>query len=112
MAPEDDLPFTDVCATSEIPPGRAVAVRAAGRDFLLCHAEGRYYAVAERCTHAAWSLAGGEVRGCELACSLHGARFDLRTGDATRPPASKPLRTFPVRTRGGRIQVQVTPLPR
>ena len=92
--------------------GRAVAFRALGRDFLLCHVDGRYFAVADRCTHAAWSLANGELRGCELVCALHGARFDLRTGAATRPPASKPLRTFPVRTQGDRIEVQITAPPR
>ena len=48
----------------------------------------------------------------DVAGSLHGATFDLRTGAATGLPATKPLRTFPVRTRDGRIQVAVPPPPR
>jgi len=75
----------------------------------VCNVGGAYYAVADRCTHAAWKLGGEPLEGCEIVCTLHGAAFDLRTGEATRPPASKPLRTFPCRSDGGRLLVDVDP---
>jgi 3-phenylpropionate/trans-cinnamate dioxygenase ferredoxin subunit len=113
QAPDaNELPFLDVCSTSDAPLNTVVAVEAPGRKFLIANAGGSFYAVAERCTHAAWSLANSELRGCEIVCALHGARFDLRTGAPTAAPASKPLQVFPLRVRGDRLEVQVTPQPR
>ncbi len=109
-APE--APWLDLCGQDEVPEGSAVGFAANGRELLLCNADGEVWAVAERCTHAAWSLAGSELVGCEIVCALHGARFDLRTGEATARPASKPLATYPVRIENGRIRVRVPPPPR
>ena len=112
MPSAEDLeghPLTDVGPANAVAPGQAVAFDVGGRRFLVCNASGSFYAVADRCSHAAWRLAGSEICGRELVCSLHGARFDLGTGAATRPPASKPLRTFSVRVRDGRLLVRVPP---
>jgi len=105
----DDCPRFDVGPVDGVAPGCVVPFAAGGRRFLVCNAKTGFYAVAERCTHAAWSLAGAELRGEEIVCALHGARFDLRTGHATCPPASKPLRTYAVDVEGGRIRVRVPP---
>ena len=104
--------FLDICATADVPEGAVVAFEARGRSFLVCNAGGNFYAIADRCTHAAWSLAGSDLVGCEIVCGLHGGHFDLRTGEATTPPANKPIRTFAVRTREDRIEVRVTSPPR
>jgi 3-phenylpropionate/trans-cinnamate dioxygenase ferredoxin subunit len=101
-----------VCAVSDVPPDGVLAVAAGGRKVLLCRAQGRFFAFAERCTHAAWCLADSTLHGWEIVCSLHGGRFDLRTGFATGRPATKPLLVFPVRTVAERIEVQVPPPPR
>ena len=79
---------------------------------LVCRVQGELFAVADRCTHAAWCLADSALHGTEIECSLHGGRFDLRTGGATARPATKPLRVFPLRTRGDRVEIRVPPLPR
>jgi len=36
----------------------------------------------------------------------HGARFDLRTGAVTAPPAYEPVAVFPVRVVDGMVQVR------
>ena len=64
------------------------------------------FAVEDRCTHDGESLAGAEVEACQIICPRHGARFDLRTGDALTPPAYEPIRTFNVRQLQGRILVE------
>ncbi|HEV7716723.1 MAG TPA: non-heme iron oxygenase ferredoxin subunit [Steroidobacteraceae bacterium] len=64
------------------------------------------FAVEDRCTHDGESLAGAEVEACQIICPRHGARFDLRTGDALTPPAYEPIRTFNVRQHQGRILVE------
>lgn len=64
------------------------------------------HAVEDRCTHDGESLAGAEIEKCEIICPRHGARFDLRTGEALTPPAYEPIRTFNVRLENGRILVE------
>jgi 3-phenylpropionate/trans-cinnamate dioxygenase ferredoxin subunit len=54
-------------------------------------------------------LAGAEVEKCERICPRHGARFDLRTGDALTPAAYEPIKTFNVREQDGRILVERPP---
>ncbi|NRA58492.1 MAG: Rieske 2Fe-2S domain-containing protein, partial [Phycisphaerales bacterium] len=36
------------------------------------------------------TLGDGTLEGCEIICPRHGARFDIRTGDAVSMPATKP----------------------
>jgi 3-phenylpropionate/trans-cinnamate dioxygenase ferredoxin subunit len=67
---------------------------------------GDYFAIEDVCTHDGGELASGEVRGCEIVCPRHGARFDIRTGAVTAPPAYAPVATFPVRVAGGWIEVR------
>lgn len=64
------------------------------------------FAVEDRCTHDGEPLDGGEIAACEIICPRHGARFDLRSGEALSPPAYEPLRTFPVRIEAGRVLVE------
>ncbi len=78
-----------------------------GREILICRVEDNYFAVASRCTHAAWSLASEPIEGMEIHCTLHGARFDLRDGCPTAGPASKPLATFPIELRNGELYVSL-----
>ena len=47
-----------------------------------------------RCSHAEASLSEGEVYDCKVECPLHGAEFDLKTGEALTLPATKPIATY------------------
>jgi len=39
------------------------------------------FAIADTCSHSEASLSEGDVTGFKIECWLHGAEFDLRTGD-------------------------------
>ena len=51
------------------------------------------------------TLTGGCIEGCEIICPRHGARFDIKTGEALTPPAYEPVATLPVRVENGMVQV-------
>lgn len=72
---------------------------------------GKYYALDDRCTHAESTLSGGEVEDGEIACPLHGARFDLKTGAAITPPATMPVRRHDVKTEGDDVWVKLSDIP-
>ena len=60
------------------------------------------------CTHAKVHLAEGTVIGEEVECPKHNARFDCRTGEATRKPAKDGVRVYPVTVSNGRIAIDLT----
>jgi 3-phenylpropionate/trans-cinnamate dioxygenase ferredoxin subunit len=78
-----------------------------GYLIVVARCGGRLFAVEDRCSHDGESQAGAEIEKCEIICPRHGARFDLRTGDALTPPAYEPIKTFNVREQDGRILVEV-----
>lgn len=52
------------------------------------------FAVEDTCSHSDASLSEGELNGYRIECWLHGAEFDLRTGEAVVPPTVAPLKRF------------------
>lgn len=92
---------------SDLARGRTRAVRVGQRKILICNAGGSFFAVAERCSHAAFSLAGGRLTGFLIECPLHGACFDVRDGSPTRRPAVKPLETYPLERIGETVRIEL-----
>ena len=90
-----------VGSTSELLPGEFKVVFDGDTPIAVYNIDGDYYAIEDTCTHDGGDLAGGEVHGFEVECPRHGARFDLRTGAVTRPPAVVPISRFPVREDDG-----------
>ncbi|MGD2056624.1 MAG: non-heme iron oxygenase ferredoxin subunit [Gammaproteobacteria bacterium] len=98
--------WLDVAAAGEIDEGGMILVDVGGEEVAVFNIAGNYYALADVCTHDGGTLADGTVEGCEIECPRHGARFDIRTGKVTAPPAYEDVRTFPVRVVDGRILVR------
>lgn len=90
-----------VCARGELLPGEFRVVYDGDTPIAVYNIDGQLYAVEDICTHDGGDLAGGEVFGFEVECPRHGARFDLRTGAVTAPPAYEPIASFPVREDDG-----------
>ena len=90
----------EACGLDELPEGSLRQVEVGGESVCLAHHNGRVYAVADMCTHAAASLAEGEIEGDAVECWLHGARFNLATGEVESPPATVPLQTFESKVEG------------
>ena len=98
--------WINVAKTGEIAPGGHRVVDADGTHIAVFNLGGEYCAIEDVCTHDGGELAGGCVIGEEIECVRHGARFNIRTGAVTAPPAYEPVATFPVRVQEGVIQVR------
>jgi 3-phenylpropionate/trans-cinnamate dioxygenase ferredoxin component len=103
--PRSEPEFVVVARLDELAPDTVKAVRAGGRSILLCHSEGRVYAVENVCSHVGEPLECGRMKRGWIACPTHGSRFDLETGEPLNPPATEPIATFPVRVEGGVIAI-------
>jgi 3-phenylpropionate/trans-cinnamate dioxygenase ferredoxin subunit len=53
----------------------------------------------------------GELDGFEVICPRHGARFDIRTGKATKAPAFSDIPSYPVKIDDGTIYIGIKKQP-
>ena len=97
--------FVAVATLADVPAGGKKLVDVGGVPVLLCNTQGRVFAVRNVCSHAEEPLDCGRMRSGWIACPVHGARFDLETGEPMNPPATEPIQTFPVRVVGDTIEV-------
>lgn len=97
---------TQKASGAPLAPGEKRTVRVGDQELLVLRVGDEYFAVSNRCTHAAWPLGNEPVDGMEIVCTLHGARFDVRDGCPTGGPASKPLATYPIELRDGELYVR------
>lgn len=97
--------FVRAARTSEVAPGEMRGVNVEGRAIVVCNVDGRYCAVQDECTHEHFPLSAGQLSGRRLACTLHGACFDVVTGEVLALPAVEDLRTYEVRVEGDEILV-------
>ena len=97
--------YVKVAKTGDIPAGKLRGFQVGLDRVVIAHTEGGFYAVADECTHDSAPISDGRVRGKEIMCTRHGARFDLATGAVTAPPAVAPIDTFPVKVEGDDILV-------
>jgi nitrite reductase/ring-hydroxylating ferredoxin subunit len=99
--------FVKVAVKSEVPPGAVKAVELNGLQVALCNVGGEFFAVHDECTHESFPLSEGTLEGDALVCLLHGARFDVRTGEVLALPAYEALRTYEVAVEGEDVLVAV-----
>ncbi len=92
-----------VCATDELLPGEMKTAFDGDTPILLVNIDGDIYAVEDRCTHEDFELSAGTLEGTQIECALHGAKFDLRTGEALCAPAYVPVVRFPVKVEDGAV---------
>lgn len=97
--------MTTTLAKSELTPGTPKLVMVEGTPVCVAMIDGEVFAIADTCTHSDASLSEGELNGSLIECWLHGAEFDMRTGEAVTPPATAPARKFHVHVDGEDVTI-------
>lgn len=100
-------PWIDAAARDAVAEGEVVGIVAAGRELALYAVDGEVYATSSVCTHGQASLCDGFLEGHEIECPLHQGRFDVRTGSAVGPPATRAVRSYPVKVEAGRVWIAI-----
>ncbi|KWX26258.1 (2Fe-2S)-binding protein [Mycolicibacterium wolinskyi] len=97
-----------VCAVGELRPGGVKRVDV-DPPIALYNIGGTFYATADWCTHDRSSLADeGFVENGQVECGWHFAKFCVRTGAVTAPPATQPLATYSVQVIDDAVYVTVS----
>ncbi|MEJ2369166.1 MAG: non-heme iron oxygenase ferredoxin subunit [Acidobacteriota bacterium] len=97
--------WVKVANVEDIPPeGLEVAVDE--EPVLLVRKDGDVFALYGLCTHQDMELAGGHLEGSEWVCPHHGARFDVKSGEALSMPAVEDLEVYPVKVEDAAVYVK------
>jgi 3-phenylpropionate/trans-cinnamate dioxygenase ferredoxin subunit len=88
--------------------GKSAGFIIEGWPVLVALHNGEHFAILNRCSHAESKFEGGRLRRGNISCPLHGAPFNLRTGQCMAPGVGyRAIRVFPVRLDDGWISVGV-----
>ncbi|MCX6450770.1 MAG: non-heme iron oxygenase ferredoxin subunit [Actinobacteria bacterium] len=90
---------------STLTPGKPVRIVVSGKPVCVTRVGEEVFAVADTCTHSEAALSEGDVTGFKIECWLHGAEFDLRTGEALTLPAVESLEVFSVEKSGDLLTI-------
>ena len=96
-----------VTTVADVPPGEVRTFLVGGRRLAIANAGGSFYAIDDVCTHDGGPLAEGQLEGYTIACPRHGAKFDIRTGQALTMPATEPTAAHEVKVDGGEVYVKL-----
>jgi nitrite reductase/ring-hydroxylating ferredoxin subunit len=96
-----------VASLGELEQQAMVAVEHGGEEIALFKVDGVVYATANVCTHAFARLTDGFLDGDCIECPVHQALFNVRGGEAIAGPATEALKTYPCRTEGDDIWVDI-----
>lgn len=97
--------FVAVANLQDLPAGTKKLVVASNVEIVLCNTRDTIFAVENLCSHAHEKLDCGKMKNGWISCPVHGARFDLETGQPINPPATMPIRVYDVRVVGDTIEV-------
>jgi nitrite reductase/ring-hydroxylating ferredoxin subunit len=92
-----------VAALEDVPPGEGFLVEVGDVPIALWNVEGTIYATDDTCSHEEASLSEGDLWGEVVECPLHGAQFDVTSGEVLSLPAVFPIKTYPVKVEGDSI---------
>ena len=86
--------------------GKPVRIEKDGESICVARIGDEVFAIGDTCSHSDASLSEGDVTDFKIECWLHGAEFDLRTGDALTPPAVMPVQKYSVRVDGDSVTIE------
>ncbi len=91
---------------SELAKKRPITKKISGKRVALVRTGKEIFAFDDVCTHEFTFLSEEQVLEHEIECLLHGARFDLATGEARSLPATEPIEVYPTRVVNGKVEVK------
>ena len=99
--------WVKAAAVNEVLPGKAKFIEAEGLQVALFNVGGSFHAIDNACSHVGGSLAEGSLEGEQVECPWHGARFNVKTGQALSAPASGDVAAYKVRVSGPDVEIEV-----
>ena len=97
--------WIDIGPLADFPNNGRRVIEIDGQSIIVFNLAGQFYALEDRCSHDDSPLHEGEIEGDEIICPWHGARFCLKTGAVTEPPAYEDIKAYQLRIVDARVQL-------
>lgn len=94
-------------AFSQLVQNKPVRLEKNGKSICVARIGDEVFAIDDTCTHGQSSLSDGEVTGFRIECWLHGAEFDLRTGEVMSLPATEAVKTYQVNVVADSVTIEI-----
>jgi 3-phenylpropionate/trans-cinnamate dioxygenase ferredoxin component len=95
-----------LCSKSQLEEGKTKLFTVNNQPILLAKYNGEIFALDGVCTHDGGDLGDALLINGQLECPRHGARFDIKTGEATKMPAVVGVRRFEVHEQDSDIYIE------
>ncbi|KAM9359787.1 apoptosis-inducing factor 3-like [Symphorus nematophorus] len=92
---------------TDLKDGQMKEVSVGEQKVLLVCTQGQYSAVGSRCSHYNAPLVKGALFGDRVRCPLHGACFNIRSGDIEDYPGLDSLPCYKVKVEDGKVYVTI-----
>lgn len=96
-----------VCQEADLKDGQMKEVAVGEQKVLLVRTQGQYSAVGNQCSHYNGPLVKGALIGDRVRCPLHGACFNVKTGDIEEYPGLDSLPCYKVKVEDGNVYVSI-----
>ena len=103
----DQGEFRPVARADEIPEKGFRCFDVDGLAVVVCRFRDEYFAVENRCSHALSTFDEGRLRGYRIMCPLHGAEFDVRSGEASGSLGEENTGSYKVVVDGDEIKIEI-----
>jgi 3-phenylpropionate/trans-cinnamate dioxygenase ferredoxin subunit len=102
----DAAAYVAAAPVDDVREGYLHKVEVAGVPIILVRSGDVVRAFDGTCTHAEFQFESSRlVRGCEIECPIHGARFSAVDGAVVKGPAKEPLEEIRCRIEGDQVLV-------
>ncbi|MDJ0881020.1 MAG: Rieske 2Fe-2S domain-containing protein [Gammaproteobacteria bacterium] len=77
-------------------------------QFVLIYQQGEFFLLDNLCPHKAAALCDGDLKGFEIQCPWHRAKFDIRTGRGLSPLAGAGVKSWPLTIEEGCLMADLS----
>jgi nitrite reductase/ring-hydroxylating ferredoxin subunit len=102
------MEWIDVADYRVLQEKKKLQIRIADHPIALFCIADEVFAIDDTCSHAEAYLSEGELVDYEVSCPLHGARFDVRTGQQVSFPAVVPVNAYACKVENDRVFIDVS----
>ena len=99
--------YKRIASVNDLNDGEAKKIEIDDKAIALFRIDGEYFATDDTCTHEKASLSEGEIDNKTVTCPHHGARFNIKTGQAMTLPAMFPVKTYQIKIDGNDIMIDM-----
>ncbi|MER9294832.1 non-heme iron oxygenase ferredoxin subunit [Mesorhizobium sp. M0510] len=96
-----------LCALSDLQEDTVTPFEIGGNKVAIYLIDSKVYATDNVCSHAFALLSDGWLEGTLIECPLHGAQFEITSGEVVQGPADCPITVFKTKVEDGQVLVRL-----